>query len=81
VHLIDPLTSQIGESSKVLGSAQPLRLEAAHLVGRGGRPGDRSVADHPALAGSRHSRSASVLAGARIGQHLGTRIGETHSIV
>ena len=27
VHLVDPLAGKIGESSKVLGSAQPLRLE------------------------------------------------------
>ena len=48
VHLVDPLAGQIGESGEVLGPAQPLRLEAAHLAGRGGRPGDRPVADHPA---------------------------------
>jgi hypothetical protein len=48
VHLADPLTGKIGERGKVLGPAQPLRLEAAHLAGRGGRTGDRPVADHPA---------------------------------
>ena len=47
VHLVDPLAGQIGESSKVLGPAQPFRLEAAHLAGRGGRTGDRPIADHP----------------------------------
>jgi hypothetical protein len=36
VHLVDPLAGQIGESGKVLGLAQPLRLEPAHLAGRGG---------------------------------------------
>ena len=48
VHLVDPPAGQIGESGKVLGPAQPLRLEPAHLAGRSGRPGDRPVADHPA---------------------------------
>jgi hypothetical protein len=48
VHLVDPLAGQISESSKVLGPAQPLRLEAAHLAGRGGRPGDCPVANNPA---------------------------------
>ena len=48
MHLVDPLAGQIGESGDVLRPAQPLRLETAHLAGRGGRPGDRSVADHPA---------------------------------
>src|SRR6516162_9813201 len=48
VHLVDPLTGQIGKSDKVLGLAQPLRLEPAHLASRGGTPGDRPVADHPA---------------------------------
>ena len=48
VHLVDPLAGQIGERGKVLGPAEPLRLEAAHLAGRGGRPADRPVADHPA---------------------------------
>ena len=48
VHLVDPLAGQIGERGEVLGPAQPLRLEAPHLAGRGGRPADRPVADHPA---------------------------------
>src|SRR6516165_3276781 len=48
VHLVDPLAGKIGESSKVLGSAQPLRLEPAHLAGRSRRPGDRPVAHYPA---------------------------------
>jgi hypothetical protein len=48
VHLVDPLAGQIGESGKVLGPAQPLRLETAHLAGRSRRPGDRPVANHPA---------------------------------
>ena len=48
VHLVDPLAGQIGESGEVLGPAQPLRLKPAHLAGRGGRSGDRPVADHPA---------------------------------
>jgi hypothetical protein len=30
VHLIDPLARQIEESGKVVGPAQPLRLEAAN---------------------------------------------------
>jgi hypothetical protein len=38
VHLVDPLAGQIGESGKVLGLAQPLRLEPAHLAGRGADP-------------------------------------------
>ena len=33
VHLADPLAGQIGERGKVLGPAQPLRLEAPHLAG------------------------------------------------
>src|SRR6516162_5760165 len=48
VHLVDPLARKIGESSKVLGSAQPLRLEPAHLAGRSCRPSDRPVAHYPA---------------------------------
>ena len=48
VYLVDPPARQIRESGEVLGPGQPLRLEAAHLAGRGGRPGDRPVADHPA---------------------------------
>ena len=48
MHLVDPLAGQSGESGKVLGLAQPLRLEVPHLAGRGGRPGDRPVTDHPA---------------------------------
>src|SRR4051794_33239933 len=47
-HLVDPLTGQIDERSKILGPAQPFCLEAPHLAGRGGRPADRPVADHPA---------------------------------
>src|SRR5689334_11165283 len=31
-HFVDPLTWQIGQRSKVFGSAEPLRLEAAHLA-------------------------------------------------
>src|SRR3954454_4367428 len=46
-HFVDPLTRQIGQRSEVLGPAQPSRLEAAHLAGRGGRPADCPVADHP----------------------------------
>src|SRR6516162_8361455 len=45
VHLVDPLAGQISESDKVVGAAQPLRLEPAHLASRGGRPSDRPV-DH-----------------------------------
>ena len=48
VHRVDPPSGQISESGKVLGAAQPLRLEAAHLAGRGGRPADRPVPDYPA---------------------------------
>jgi hypothetical protein len=48
VHLVDPLSGQIGESGKVLGPAQPLRLQTAHLAGRSRGPGDRPVANHPA---------------------------------
>jgi hypothetical protein len=51
VHLIDPLAGQIGENGKVFGPAEPLRLKAAHLAGRGGRSSDRSVTDHPAHCG------------------------------
>jgi len=47
VHLVDPPAGQIGKSNEVLGPGQPLRLEAAHLAGRGGRPGDRGVANYP----------------------------------
>jgi hypothetical protein len=59
MNLVDPPAGQIGERGKVLGPAQPLRLEAAHLAGRGGRASNRSVADHPRIAGSRHSLLAS----------------------
>jgi hypothetical protein len=48
VHFVNRLAGQIGERGKVLRPAQPLCLETAHLAGRGGKPGDRSVADHPA---------------------------------
>ena len=51
VHLVDPPSGQIGESGKVLGPAQPLRLETAHLAGRSRGPGDRPVANHPAHCG------------------------------
>jgi len=47
VHLVNPLAGQIGESGKVLGPAQPLRLEAAHLAGRGSPTHWRPTADHP----------------------------------
>src|SRR3954453_18327791 len=47
-YLVDPLTGQIGKNGEILGPAQPLCLEAPHLAGRGGRPADRPVADHPA---------------------------------
>src|SRR4051794_107143 len=46
-HFVNPMTRQIDKSGKVLGSAQPLCLKAAHLAGRSGRPANRSVADHP----------------------------------
>ena len=32
MHLVDPSAGQIGESDKVLGAAQPLGLEPAHLT-------------------------------------------------
>jgi hypothetical protein len=47
VYLVDPPGGQIRQSGKVLRPGQPLRLEAAHLAGRGSRSLDRSVADHP----------------------------------
>ncbi len=47
VHGVDPISRQIGERGEVLRPCQPLRLEAAHLAGRGGAPRNRSVADHP----------------------------------
>src|SRR5688500_6982152 len=40
-YFINPLTRQIDKSGEVLGSAQPFRLETAHLAGRGGGPADR----------------------------------------
>src|SRR3954454_17931614 len=46
-HLVDPLTGQIGERSKVLGPAQPFCLEAPHLAGRVGRTADRPIANRP----------------------------------
>jgi hypothetical protein len=58
MHLVDPLAEQIDERGKVLGPAEPLRLEAAHLAGRGGRASNRLVATQR-IAGSRHSLSAS----------------------
>jgi len=48
VHLVDPLAGQIREGGKVLGPAQPVRLEPAHLAGRGGKPGDGPVPHRPA---------------------------------
>src|SRR3954454_4376224 len=42
-HLVDPLTRHIGKRGKVLGSAQPFCLEAAHLAGRGGRPAKEAL--------------------------------------
>jgi len=48
LHLVDTLAGQIGELGKVLGPAQPLRLEAADLASRGGRASNRSISDHPA---------------------------------
>jgi hypothetical protein len=45
---VDPPSGQIGASGEVLRSAQPLRLETAHLAGRGNGSLDRPVADHPA---------------------------------
>jgi hypothetical protein len=48
VDLVDPLRGEIGESYKVLGSAQPLGLEPAHPSGRSCTPGDRPIADHAA---------------------------------
>jgi len=47
VDLVNPPTGQIGKSNEVLRPGQPLRLEAAHLAGRGRRAGDRPVADYP----------------------------------
>src|SRR3954462_4084792 len=37
-HFVDPPTGQIGKGGNVLGSAQPLGLEAPHLAGRGRSP-------------------------------------------
>jgi integrase len=37
VHLVNPVAGEIGERGEVLGPAEPLRLEAAHLAGRGGK--------------------------------------------
>jgi hypothetical protein len=47
VHKIDPLAEQVGKSRKVLGCREPLRLEAAHLARRRGRPLSRFTADDP----------------------------------
>jgi len=47
VHLVNPPAGQISKSNEVLGPGQPLRLEAPHLAGRGGRRGDRRVANYP----------------------------------
>jgi hypothetical protein len=80
--------------------AQSLRLEPAHLAGRSHRPGDRSIADHPAhrwvaaqplgvihvLVASQPpehrlaqqaDQVAAVLACTRVGQRIGTRVGQT----
>jgi hypothetical protein len=48
VHLADPPSGQTGERGEILGPGQPLRIEAAHLAGRGSTPSDRPVADYPA---------------------------------
>jgi len=48
VHLVNPLAGQIGQRGKVLSPAQPLRLEPAHLTGRGGIAADRPVTHDPA---------------------------------
>jgi hypothetical protein len=105
MHLVDPLAGQIGERGKVLGPAQPLRLEATHLAGRGGRASNRVVADHPAhrrvaaeplgvvhvlvpgqaskhrLAQQPRQPVATVLAGARIRQRLGSGVGQAQGII
>ena len=105
MHLVNPLAGQIGERAKVFQPAQPLRLEAAHLAGRGGRAGDCPVADHPAhrrvaaqplgvihvlVAGQppEHRLTqqagqpvATVLAGARFRQCIGTRVGQAQRVV
>src|SRR3954449_9320422 len=47
-HFVDPLTRKIDKSGKVLGAAQPLRLKATHLAGRGGIRADRPVPNDPA---------------------------------
>jgi hypothetical protein len=51
VHLVNSLAGQIGKSGKVVGAAQPLRLEATHLAGRGCGSSDGPVADHPKHGG------------------------------
>ena len=51
VHLVNPLAGQIDKSGEVLGVVQPLRLEPAHLGGRGCASSNGAIADHPTHGG------------------------------
>jgi hypothetical protein len=105
LHVVDPLAGQIGECGKVIGPAEPFRLEPAHLAGRGGISPDRPVTYDPAhrrvaaqplgvvhilIAGqpSEHRLAqqpgqpmATILAGARIRQRIGTRVSQAKRVL
>src|SRR3954468_208371 len=46
-HFVNPLTGPLDKSGKGPRPAQPLRLQAAHLAGRAGRPADCSAPNYP----------------------------------
>jgi hypothetical protein len=51
VCFVDPLAGQIGEGGKVLGSAQPLRLEAAVWLAEAAEPVIAGYPAHRLIAG------------------------------
>jgi hypothetical protein len=59
VRLADPLAGQIGERGKVLGQAQPLRLEAPIWLAEAADPVTARSPTSQRIAGSRQSLSAS----------------------
>ena len=59
VHLVDALAGQIGECSEVLGSAEPLRLEAPIWLAEAAEPVIAGSPTTQRISGSWHSLSAS----------------------